>query len=207
MKIKVFRNIDDIYYNVDNFPSSNKILLITGLSGSGKSHLSKEIAKEYNAIHFQVEWLIHKSHVSDECKYILDSFLDKYPSIVPLVDSKWDNVKVEDNNKLLKHYMNLFFKHFLEVKDPNKAYIVEGLQLFTLIDYDLIKDYPIIIKGTSSINSLKRRLRRDYKKRKNQKLNVRVKFLFRVLKQSRLYQFKHRKKLNLFIEKRSCNGK
>lgn len=166
MKIKLFKNINNLTYDLENYPSSSKILLITGLSGSGKSYLAREIASKYNATIFQVEWLKHKKHISEECKYILDSFLDKYPEIIPYVDSKWNNTKSEDDNELFAKYINLFFIHFLEIKDENKNYIIEGLQLFTLLDFEAIKDYPLIIKGTSSYNSFKNRLKRDYQKRK-----------------------------------------
>jgi len=201
MKIKLFKNVKDIYINVDKFPSESKILLITGLSGSGKSTLAKELEDKYEAIPFQVEWLIHKKHVTEKCKYILDSFLELHPEIKELVDNKWNNTKKEDDNVLLKKYINLFFQHFLSLKEDKKNYIIEGLQLFTLIDYDLIKDYPIIIKGTSSINSLKQRYKRDKERKKLSSLKEKTKFTFKVLKQSKLYQFKHRKKLNKLIKK------
>ena len=202
MKIKLFKNVSNINFNLEQFPNSNRLLLVTGLSGSGKSYLSKELAKEYNAIIFQVEWLKHSKHISNDCKYILDSFIKKYPEIEEEVKNKWKSKKSEDKNKLFKKYINLFFLHFLEIKDSSQNYIVEGLQLFTLLDFDLIKDYPLIIKGTSSFNSLKNRFKRDYEKRKKEKLFVKIKFIFRVIRESFLYQFKHRKTLNKFIKKK-----
>lgn len=200
MKIRFFKNTNNIYYEFDKFPNKSKILLITGLSGSGKSYLAREIAHKYDATIFQVEWLKHKKYISEECEHILDSFLEKYPEIIPYVNSKWNNTKSEDNNELFKKYINLFFIHFLELKDKDKNYIIEGLQLFTLLDFNLIKDYPLIIKGTSSFISLKNRLKRDYQKRKKEKFSVKLKFFLRVIKESRLYQIKHRKKLNKFID-------
>ena len=202
MKIKLFKNSEDKYCNTDIFSNDCNILLITGLSGSGKSYLAREVATKYNATIFQVEWLKHTKHISEECKYILDSFLDKYPEIIEHVNNKWNNCKKEDDNLLFKKYINLFLLHFLEVKEKDRNYIVEGLQLFTLIDFDLIKDYPLIIKGTSSYNSLKNRFKRDYKKRKNEKLSFKIKFILRVIKESFLYQLQHKKKLNSFIKKK-----
>lgn len=210
MKLKLFKNTKDKYYNFNNFPINSKILLITGLSGSGKSYLARELANKYDAIIFQVEWLKHSKHISEEYKYVLDTFLDKHPEIIGLVKNKWNNTKSEDNNELFKKYINLFLLHFLEVKEENKNYIIEGLQLFTLIDFDLIKHYPLIIKGTSSYNSLKNRLRRDYQKRKCESFVTKFKFVNRVLKESFLYQLKHKKTLNKFIElkeKSEKNGK
>lgn len=203
MKIKKFKNIEDIKIETETFPHSNKILLITGLSGSGKSYLSKELSQKYNAISFQVEWLIHSKHISEECKEILTNFLNLYPEIIPYVENKWNNCKEEDKNQLLKKYINLFFEYFLKSKDDSKIYIIEGIQLFSLIDYELIKNFPIIIKGTSSFNSLKNRIKRDLLKRNKKD---RPKYFFKILKQSKIYQFKHRKKLNAFINKRLINN-
>ena len=202
MKIRRFKNINNIDFNSSVFSNESKILLITGLSGSGKSYLAREIAKEKDASIFQVEWLKHKKHISEECKYVLDTFIEKYPEAIPYIDTKWNNSKNEDDNELFKKYINLFFIHFLEVKDRNKNYIIEGLQLFTLLDFDLIKDYPLIVKGTSAYNSFKNRLKRDYQKRKKEKLSVKIKFFFRVVKEGFLYQGKHVKKLNDFIAKK-----
>lgn len=197
--IKIFKSQKDLQINIKDFPNKSKVLIVTGLSGSGKSYCADQIAKEYGATHFQIEWLIHTKHITEECSFILNSFFEKHPEIVELAKNKWNNCKNEDENDLLKEYINKFFIHFLEVKDPNKLYIVEGLQLFTLIDYKSIKDFPIIIKGTSSIDSLKNRLKRDLSKPKNKKLIPKIKYFFKALLQSRLYQFKHRKRLNSFI--------
>lgn len=201
MKINRFRSKKDLELRTNKFPKDSKILLITGLSGSGKSYLANQLKEKYNAISFQPEWLKHSKHITNECKYILDSFIELNPHIKQYVETKWNNAPTEDENELFKEYINKFFLHFLNVKKDDQLYIVEGLQLFTLIDYDLIKDYPIIIKRTSSFKSLKNRIKRDYQKRKNEKLKVKVKWFFRVLKESNLYQFKHRKKLNKFINK------
>lgn len=195
-KIRIFKNVSDLSI-VGN---EKNILFITGLSGSGKSYLSKLIAEEKNIAIFQVEWLIHYKHCSDSFKDFLDSFIMKY-NIREYVDNKWNNAKNEDDNEELKKYINLLLKEFLYTYKDKGSYIIEGLQLFTIIDYNLIKDYPILIKGTSSINSLKNRIKRDYEKRKEYSFKNKLIWFFRVLKQSKLYQFKHRKKLNELIEK------
>ena len=201
MKINRIKNIDDIKINFEDFPTKSNIVLVMGLSGSGKSYLSNQLAEKHKATTFQLEWLIHSKHTSEECKYILDTFLQQHPEIIENVDNKWNNCKSEDQNDLLKEYINKFFLHFLEMRDPNKLYVVESLQLFTLIDFELIKDYPIIVKGTSSFKSLKQRLKRDLAKPKNKKISAKIKYFFKALNQSRLYQFKHRKVLNKFLKR------
>ena len=193
-KIGIFRNIKDITFN----EMKGNVFFVTGLSGSGKSYLSRELASKYSAKIFQPEWLIHYKHCDEEFKGFLDSFVDKY-NIRNYVDTKWSNVKDEDNNEELKKYINLLVKEFIDTIKDKEKYIVEGLQLFTLIDFNIIKDYQIIIKGTSSINSLKNRIKRDYIKRKDYKFKDKIKWFIKVIKQSRVYQFRHRNKLNEFI--------
>ena len=194
-KIRLFKNVKDITFN----EMRGNIFFVTGLSGSGKSYLSRELASDYNAKIFQPEWLIHYKHCDERFKSFLDDFIDKY-NIRSYVGAKWNNVKNEDDNEELRKYINLLVQEFIDARNDNEKYIIEGLQLFTLIDYNLIKDYYIIIKGTSSVNSLKNRIKRDYLKRKDYKLIDKVKWFIKVLKQSRTYQFKHRRKLNKFID-------
>ena len=196
MKINRFKNVDDIKINFEKFPSESKILFVTGLSGSGKSWTAKELAESCGASIFQPEWLIHSKHVSQEFKPLLDEFLRANPEIVPYVENKWNDVKNEDEHELLQKYINMFLQSFLDSCDKSRTYIVEGLQIFTLIDFEVVKNLPIIVKGTSSFQSLRNRLKRDLPKHKNK-----TSYLFKVLKQSHLYQFKHRKKLNNFLKK------
>ncbi len=196
-QIKILKNTQDIQFNQD---VESNILLVTGLSGSGKSYLSSKLASDSGASIFQPEWLIHYKHTSPEFKPLLDEFINKYSDIKPLVENKWNNESNEDKNELLKKYINLLVEYFITKTEQSKKYIIEGLQLFTLIDFNLIKNYPIIIKGTSSINSLKNRIKRDYQKRKTLSFWQKFKWFNKVLKQSSLYQFKHRKILNAFIK-------
>ncbi len=205
VKVRLIKNVDDITFNLDKFKKDSNILLVTGLSGSGKSYLSRQLAKEYNASIFQPEWLKHTKHITPEFKPLLESFFDIHPNIVDLAKAKWNNAKSEDKNELFKKYINLFFKHFLSNIDKDKLYIVEGLQIFSLIDFELIKNYPIIIKGTSSTKSLKNRYKRDLANKNITKRTAKFKFLMRILKEGRLYQFKHRKVLNKFIKNYTLN--
>ena len=204
-KVRLIKNVDDITFNLDKFKKDSNILIVTGLSGSGKSYLSKSLAKEHNASIFQPEWLKHTKHITPEFKPMLESFFDIHPNIVDLAKAKWNNAKSEDKNELFKKYINLFFEHFLSNIDKDKLYIVEGLQIFSLIDFKLIKNYPIIIKGTSSTKSLKNRYKRDLANKNITKRTAKFKFLMRILKESRLYQFKHRKVLNKFIKNYTLN--
>lgn len=197
--VNIFISKSDLEANTFNFPNKSNILFVTGLSGSGKSHLANELAKKYSATIFQPEWLIHPKHIPMEFKAFFSNFQTKYPEIVPNMQNKWNGCKTEDENLLLKKYINLILQDFLQTADKSKIYIVEGLQLFTLIDFELIKEFPFIIKRTSSFKALKQRITRDIKNKKG--FSQKFKFVFRALRQSKLYQFKHRKILNKFILK------
>ena len=112
MKVKLAKTVADFERNLQDFGTKSSILIVTGLSGSGKSFLSRDLAKEHNATIFQPEWLKHTKHITEECRYILDSFFEKHPDIVDLVKNKWNNAKNEDENDLFKKYINLFFYTF-----------------------------------------------------------------------------------------------
>ena len=193
-KVCVFKSVSDFHYE-----KISNVIFVTGLSGSGKSFLAKQLAKQNNATIFQPEWLIHYSHVSDELKPFFEKFIQKH-KIQKFVETTWNNAKCEDKNLELKKYINLLVEEFLKTTETNKKYIIEGLKIFTMIDFNLIKNHAIIVKGTSSFNSLKNRIKRDYQKRKNLKFSQKTKWFFKCLKQSRVYQFKHRKILNKFIK-------
>ena len=194
-KVGIFKSVPDF-----RFEGKGNIVVVTGLSGSGKSYFSTNLAKETNASIFQPEWLIHYTHTADEHKPFLDAFIKKH-GIEEFVKNKWNNAKCEDKNQELKKYINLLVSEFLKNADPNKKYIIEGLQIFTIIDFELIKNYTIIVKGTSSFKCLSYRLKRDYQKRKKLNFFKKTKWFFKCLHQSRLYQFKHRKLLNNFINR------
>ncbi|MFA5602334.1 MAG: hypothetical protein WDA21_01190 [Bacilli bacterium] len=173
-KINIFFNRKDIYYNIDKFPNESNVLFITGLSGSGKSYLSKQLAVKYNAVIFRLEWLKHYKHCNKEGKVIIDSFIKKYPKIKPYVANKWNNESNEDKNELFTKYILLLYDYFIKNIDKDKIYIIDGLQVFTKLEPN---NYPLIIKGTSSIKSLINRFKRDYDDEEKVSLKTRIKYI------------------------------
>ena len=200
MKINRLKSVDDITFNLEEFGKTNNVLLVTGLSGSGKSYLTKKLVKKYNAELIQLDWLKHQKYASKFGKVLLNKFKKKYPESIPYIDSKWNNEPDELKNDLYKKYLNLFFDFIIEHLDSKKLYIIEGLQIFCMIDYNKTLDYPIIIKGTSSMKSLLYRYKRDYDDEEKVNLKTKIRFHIRVLKASKTFQFYMRKLLNKYIK-------
>lgn len=150
---------DDIYHNFENWkPEKNKnILLITGLSGGGKTTLSYELAYEHKAEVFQLDWLSHPEQMQDSPEtpnYGLWQYVKKHEVLGTgrRVSKLWHQFIIGCFNTI-REFAN---------KNPDKLFIIEGVQIpGHLHDYDGINDFPIIIKGTSMMTSLIRRLKRD----------------------------------------------
>lgn len=161
-----FINKKDIEYKVDSWKNgSSNILLITGLSGSGKSTDSKQLAKEYNAIIFELDMFQHNrmmfgdnSNLSEGHKIIKELISKKYGP----KGRSFNNLSNEEFEKEI----SVFVHELLEIckKNKNQKYIFEGLQIkrFNEKLYEEVKDYPIIIKNTSVSKSMYQRFKRDY---------------------------------------------
>ena len=156
----------DIEYKLDSWKKgSDNILLITGLSGSGKSTRASQLSKEYNAINFELDLFEHNSilfsnnYNHDEANIIMkDIFKKMYGG-----KKNFDKYSDEDYRKEFVK----FFKNLLSYCKSHKdqLFIIEGLQIFKHVAYydiSIIKNIPIIIIGTSLTKSLIRRYKRDH---------------------------------------------
>lgn len=156
----------DIEYKLDSWKKgSDNILLITGLSGSGKSTRASQLSKEYNAINFELDLFEHNSilfsnnYNHDEANIIMkDIFKKMYGG-----KKNFDKYSDEDYRKEFVK----FFKNLLSYCKSHKdqLFIIEGLQIFKHVAYydiSIIENTPIIIIGTSLTKSLIRRYKRDH---------------------------------------------
>jgi cytidylate kinase len=117
-------------------PVKNRVLYITGLSGSGKTTISHDYAKRYNAVLFPLDDM--ESIITD--KYELD-FLNKLS---------------------FEAFCDLFLDTVLLELPPKGRVIVEGVQLLFL-NWERIqlKTQPLIILSTGYIQSTWRAATRD----------------------------------------------
>ena len=162
---------DDIYLNFDLWKKNtpHNILWVTGISGSGKSTISKDLAKKYNAEYIELDMftnLLVKGNDTwlagiDSGKYTPHDLIRKYYELnsnLPVIGS-WDvdDIMSNEHDKLLVWLVD-------KIKNTNKLYIIDGAQLFMNTSetcVKLIKDEPLIIKGTSALVSHIRRVKRD----------------------------------------------
>jgi len=170
------REYNDIYHNIDLWESGKSNLLwVTGLSGSGKSTIAKEIANAENAIHVELDnlqrakmdnWTTTKNEV-------LDSYIESVGGLQGVFSycnsqSKitWkDILKEEDKcNKEFNNFFNYAIQYAKMYK--NKRIIIEGVQISHYANDDMIEkisEYPVILKMNGPFKTEFRREKRTIK--------------------------------------------
>ena len=159
---------DDIIVNFEKWQrkSGYNVLIITGISGGGKTTLAYDLGYEYQAEVFQMDWIEHFKFLNvpnEEGVYNhgMTEFIKKH-----------NKTFLSDTNKFGKEYSYLYVKNGLwdcfnsgleyAKRHPNNLFIFEGIQFPGYFnDYPAIKFFPIIIKGTSVLKSMYRRYFRD----------------------------------------------
>lgn len=147
----------------------NKILLVTGLVGSGKTTLGSKYAELYGGNLISFDALKFYNSANEYSKKEIDEFVALYPEIIPLIKSNW--FETDDSNKndlLYKNYCILFYEHIIE-KYKNSQYpiIIEGIQLFVRIPLSKLDNTSLYILRTSAFKSCIRYIKRDHIKRLN----------------------------------------
>lgn len=186
---------DDLYHNVDKFENGDSnVLLVTGLSGSGKSTIGKQLSNKYKAEYIELDLLDVASNFVIEKNIdaiksgepIMYEFLMKNKKIFDKLISK--NVSDDEMFDIMEKYIKYVLSYARNHKD--KKFIIEGIQIF---DCDTLSDtlvnYPIVIKGTSSVTSFIRKAKRD---------KWEMKDIIKNIPQNIKYIFNSEKKLNLF---------
>ena len=166
-----------VKYDVEAFGKTKNVLLITGLSGSGKSTQAIQLAemKKADLIGLDVfeyyywdkvngdpepgktdyePWDKHlKEHNHPVCKVLRAN--DKYKFVSDDVDrgaTRADYVK-NCTIQLIKTCL----------ADKSHNYVIEGLQIYCFVPYDIIKQCSIIVRGESVATSAYRKHKRGQK--------------------------------------------
>lgn len=164
---------DDMYINYDKFESGkSNVLLVTGLSGSGKSTLaSKTKGAEW------IELDIYETancFTDDQLKQAGQVFVDFF-NANPDRDAERKKrdytITVEDIRKFCKYAISWCNRH------KEKKWVVDGVQIYSVMDYDDVKPYPMIIKGTSMVKSIIGRFKRNGEGKINWKNELSNEFL------------------------------
>lgn len=154
----------DKVFNIDDFiDGKTNVLLITGLSGSGKTTMANDIANEYNAKVISLDNFqgysdfvkLGKDYNDAGFKFVKE-YMDNNPDIKDVVLS---NITIQD----YESYFNPFFFWLLEKlkTDKRNTYIVEGIHILLFNKFEDIKGYPLICIETSKAKSMIRHWIRD----------------------------------------------
>lgn len=137
------KTISDINYwekNLNDYGINSNILYITGSTGSGKSTLSKKIAKKYNAEYVPLDCLYRvNTNISEleHDKTILQS------NLLMKFCSENKNYSFYSFSELVKFTLN----QLRLLSDKNKLYVIESTALLECVE--LLRGCPIIIPTPS----------------------------------------------------------
>ena len=201
-KIGLLFSKKDYLYNVDNYGKTYNLLFITGLVGAGKSTISKELSNEKEITILSQDWLTWSEVYSDD-KIAMD-ILNKFYKTCPkaqeaAINNLWHKglLSESEKNELRVKY-NKFLIDYTK-KNPNRLYIIEGIDIYKVINLDEITNRGIIIKGTSVIKCFIQRYKRDKTNDNQKNLISKIKYLLMVINQSKIFYFRDRTKLNKLI--------
>lgn len=159
---------DDIVLHLDDFISGkSNILLITGISRSGKTTMSHDLAKKYNAEIIHIDSFENYYCIGDEDSSEYGINLRNKWFTTP-VGKKYKEICDDDPDKITNEELSSFMKDAVMfiIKmcniHCNKRFIIEGLQIYADVNADILNGCPIIIKGTSMLKSFSRRGRKTF---------------------------------------------
>ena len=168
---------EDIEYNIDSFVNGkNKFLYVIGYSGSGKSTITNEYSKKYNAWNISGDLftmcIIHQFDDDIPEQYKLTSknfkggpFVQEYLNIYGTGNVKQGDRKTMFNSKeMMQSFQKFIIWLENKYKKGNDKFIIEGLQLLYFDDLEFFKDKSMVIKGTSIVTSYIRKQKRDLSK-------------------------------------------
>ena len=159
----VIFNKDNTLYNVDKFISGeSNVLLVTGLSGSGKSTLAQKYAKDYNAEWIELDVFEHcyGFETDEQLKQAGEVFYEYLSNHSAL----WGKLKGREiTGKELGVEIAKFVRYCVKwsAQHHDKKWVIEGVQIYSMLSADEVKKYPLIIMGTSAKNSILQRFKRN----------------------------------------------
>lgn len=155
--IGVFKDKPNLEIQLTN----DDIINITGMMGSGKTTLARQISKDKKMDLISLDWMFGASlkNRPDNIKQLLDFFINEHPEI--------------KNKDKYYDYADLIYEYLYKKLSPSK--IFEGRHIYMYIDIHTLKG-KIIIKRTSLVHSYKRAFKRDMqnkiKEYKNKEINL-----------------------------------
>lgn len=204
-----FKSDKDIYYNKDKFDSGEiNLCFITGLSGSGKSTMGRGMSSK-DVEHYEMDDVICNDNFSDdnlkEYGGLISSFFKGAGKSFRLIrdDDKHNDSVFNTHKNYEKEITQAFVKHAISYCKYHKEtkYVCDGIWIFMFIKPEQLKDCAVYIKGTSSIKSGYRALKRDIDEDKRNEMSLLqiFKYEFKRVKEDILYARENQKELRSFI--------
>ncbi len=140
--VGIFKDKSDLEIQLTN----DDIINITGMMGSGKTTLARQIKKDKKMDLISLDWMFGASlkNRPDNIKQLLDSFINEHPEI--------------KNKDMYYDYADLIYEYLYKKLSPSK--IFEGRHIYMYMNTTTLKG-KIIIKRTSLVHSYKRAFKRD----------------------------------------------
>ena len=157
----IFSKKDNVY-NFDKWDNGeSNILIITGLSGSGKSTMAFSLAEEYNATVIQLDHLQCYERFTTHNKNTTTTGLIKkfFNSHKDLKDEDFSNITFTTFKPVFDEFFPWLLKELK--KDKKNRYIIEGIHIILFTKYSDIKKYPLICINTPMYKSIIRHWIRD----------------------------------------------
>lgn len=182
------------------------VLFITGLAGSGKTHLANRLAEKYNAVLLSLDSLKYYREASSENRKLVDEFVAIYPEIKPLIAKKWTSFSKDNSiDELYTKYSGLFMNYIIQKAfKERKKYIIEGIHIFVRLSFSMTENSPLVILRTSYMHSILRKIKREYLSKDNE---YRKHYLREIFYDLFIYEFQQYIRLNKYIsyQKRVSN--
>lgn len=161
--MKKFMEENDKSFNLDNW-NHEKVLYITGLSGSGKSYLSRKIQKNYKCEIIQLDDFRENGSMSSVD--VVSLFKSSCPETTRYFDTKWSDYR------MFEKYFPIFFEFLINfIKQDGRMFIVEGIQIYHIpFNKKWFYNKPLIVKGTDVNTSYDRQVARGSKNLNNTKV-------------------------------------
>lgn len=179
----IFISEDDLEIKLDDWKDGKiKCLFIAGMSGGGKSTLANNLAKEYDAIMIEMDlimWFLKVGKAMPiEPPYKLIEW-HKYKTHKPYPDDK--EMERISTDKPFKKNMICDYLEWVIQKSP-KQFVIEG-PIDDIVKYrpNLLEDGALIVKGTSTLTSVIRRIKRDFTRTDRPMDGISIKYLAKVL--------------------------
>lgn len=147
----------NICININKW-NKNKILLITGLSGSGKTYLSNYLSNKHKAIHINLDdFEFHEKLFN---KYLLTSGEHLIKNYFIKNNIKFNKTINDDNFfKLFEQFINYLYNY---INSHNKLFIIEGIQIYgNHFNKNIINNSSIILINKPIIKVINDRLKRN----------------------------------------------